>query len=125
MTHFNNSDIPFLQLSDFSNNILIPHPDGKNKKSIILLFGSFCHYCSKAAPVYIKLFQLIKNKFNCYLIQIDGDNTEKPLTNLIKKLDTSYQGVPHYVVFNEQGKFEKSINSGQDTQSLLSALSNN
>lgn len=104
------------------------NPDGSlkpyvnNGKPVILMCqGSFCGYCTKAKPA----FQKVANHYYktktvvCATILTDGSDSEKEAAKFIKRWNSKHQGVPEYLGFDKNGKFEKVYQGNRDENSLI------
>jgi thiol-disulfide isomerase/thioredoxin len=121
MKHFNNINISYLEIDDISNGKLKPYVT-KGKKTIVMASGLFCGYCTQAKPAFAELAKQLNGKVTCCTIQIDGKDTEKQLSEWLKKWDKNYQGVPVYLIFSKDGIYEKTHNGGRDINSLMESI---
>ena len=118
--------IAYLTDSDFDSDGNLINPQiSKNKISMIMIEGNFCHFCTAAKPAYQKFAEANVGKINCFAIQVDGDQPGEPeLNKRIKIIDPTYRGVPDYIAYYD-GKFLKKHNGGrtqQDLQSFVDSL---
>jgi len=112
-------DVPYLEKQDFN-------ADGslkslKGKPVIVMVHGEFCGYCTQAKPAFQELANALGKNGNVSVatLQIDASPGEKECANYIKQNDPSYQGVPHYVLFDKDGRFLKAHTGGRDAKSLM------
>ena len=109
MKYFNDN-IFYLQRKDFDNNgKLINNRIDNEKLIMIMIQANFCGYCTMAKPDYKKFADANKD-IVCMTIQADGDEEgEKELSKILKNIDSSFRGFPHYVVYrggNRIGTYE-------------------
>lgn len=110
-------NVPYLEITDFNNDLTLKSHVGKGKPVVVMVQGNHCGYCSQAKPDYQK-FANSTNKVVATTIQIDGEQPDVAIGQRISEIDPSYRGVPTYLGFNSKGKFVGTHDSGRDTQSL-------
>jgi hypothetical protein len=112
---FNNSNVIYLESSDFSGSEL------KYKgKCIILIQTNRCGFCTKAKPDY----KLASEKYsNCKWFTIEMDTSDSNLDKLVRSLP-GFSGYPHYVLFNN-GKLVKTYDGNRKSDDLISFVKNN
>uniref|UniRef100_A0A6C0EM34 Thioredoxin domain-containing protein n=1 Tax=viral metagenome TaxID=1070528 RepID=A0A6C0EM34_9ZZZZ len=112
-------NVPYLEDSDFNpDNSLKPYV-GNGKPVVVMCQGLFCGYCSQAKPAFEQFTHSSNNVIGATL-QIDGGPSEKTASKRISMLDKSYRGVPTYLGFGSDGKFQKVHNGGRDLNALRS-----
>ena len=110
--------IAYLTSKDFDNNGDLTNPQIKDKTVIILCQTNWCGYCSMIKPTYQKLADKNDNNFVCATLQVDGERSdEKELNDIIKKVDKSFRGFPHIMLY-KNGKYNKTFEGKRDLKSL-------
>jgi len=121
MKYFDNLPISYLEIDDISNGKLNSNVTN-GKKTIIMVQGNFCGYCTKAKPAFAEVCNKTKGKITCSTIQTDGNPDEKKLGDYVKNWDKNYRGVPTYLIFSKDGTYLKTHDKGRDTESILKSL---
>jgi thiol-disulfide isomerase/thioredoxin len=123
MSDFNGTNIIFLEVSDFNNNILTYNNKPVSGIWIVMVQGSFCHFCTQAKPAFIKASEQLDNKVVFATVQIDGPAEEKALGKKIPEItNVKMEGVPAYLIF-KNGKFAELYNGGRSANDLVNHLS--
>jgi hypothetical protein len=120
MTEFNGTGIIFLDMNDFKNNTLVGS-DGKPVAGnwVCMVQGTFCGFCTKAKPDFIKAKNLASNSAKFCTIKIDGDSNEKALgKNLPSITGQEMSGVPAYILF-KNGRAVSLHKGERDYKSIL------
>lgn len=119
MAEFNNYNVAYLENTDVSNGVLKQYVTN-GKKTIVMISGNFCHFCSAAKPAFM---ELSNNKgITCATIKIDGDEQEKVLIEEVKRWNPSYKGIPSYIIFNTDGTLNKVHEGGRSVEDLSKAM---
>lgn len=126
----NGTKVIFLENEDFSNNGVLTYK-GKPlaNKTLIMVQGNFCGYCTKSKPGFSNLANkhgsdIIGKGTVFATIQIDGSESEKKLKARLPVIaeGASLNGVPAYLLF-ENGKFVAMYEGARDEASLKKFLS--
>jgi thiol-disulfide isomerase/thioredoxin len=125
---FNNKPVIFLEVNDFQNNILTYKGRPFPGKVLVMVQGTFCHFCTDAKPAFVKLAEkygshtLSKDSVVFATITIDGKDSEKSLSKRLPEITgADLRGVPAYLLF-ENGKFVTVHKGGRDAESLKKFL---
>ena len=93
-----------------------------NKPVFIMMYGSYCHHCTKAKPAFAQVFKDQKQA-KVFMAAIQTDDTDPSVQQLMKFLpkvlaqnNINVQGVPTYVVYHN-GKWRE-YTGGRDAESL-------
>ena len=122
MSDFNGTNIIFLEISDFNNNILTYNNKPVKGVWIVMVQGSFCHFCTQAKPAFIQASEQLENKVVFATVQMDGPAEEKALGNKIPEItNVKMEGVPAYLIFRN-GKFSELYNGGRSANDLINHL---
>lgn len=119
---FDNTGIIFLEDADFDGTILTHNNKPLKNLVIVMVQGSYCHFCKESKPAFIEA--KMRSKGNCIFatLQVDGGETEKRLS---KKLDRivgkKIQGIPAYLVF-KNGRFVELYEGGRDANSICNYI---
>ena len=90
----------------------------KDKPVLLMIQADFCGHCTKAKPAYQEFAEKNSGKVFVATIQADGDQKgEKELGQRIEKIDSSFQGFPHYMLYDRNRK-RFTHNGGRDVASL-------
>lgn len=109
--------VPYLEDSDFNpDNSLKPHVN-MGKPCVVMVQGLFCGYCTQAKPAF-EQFAHSSQAVKGVTLQIDGGPSEKSATKRVQALDKSYRGVPTYLGFGSDGRYQKTHSGGRDKQSI-------
>lgn len=97
----------------------------EGKPVLIMMYGSYCGWCKKASPDFLKVFHSQKQK-KLFMAAIQTDDTEKGAQELMKffpailaKSGIKFNGVPTYILYKD-GIYSE-VN-GRDEQSLMSLI---
>lgn len=117
--------VAYLTNDDFDNNgNLINSKIPLDIPVCIMIQAKFCGYCTQAKPAYQEFAMRNQGKVFCATIEGDGDQPgEKELSKRIKKIDPSFRGFPHYIVY-KNGKYLKTHNGGRSVSDLENFISN-
>lgn len=125
---FNNSKVIFLEMKDFKGDTLTINGKPFPGTVFVMVQGSFCGYCTKAKPDFIKLAnefgasKLHNNGIIFATIKIDGETEEQQLGKALPKITgEKLSGVPAYLMF-KNGKFAGLHGGGRDYNSLKKAI---
>jgi len=110
-------NVAYLEADDVSSSGLASYI-GKNKPVVLMVMGEFCHFCQDAKPVFQKFGQAAAGNVVAAAIVIDGDPSEKQAYEAVKMWLTS-PGVPQFLGFDKNGKFEKIHTGKRDLESLI------
>ena len=114
-----NKPIAYLVDSDIDANGDLCNPQiPKDKPVLLMIQADFCGHCTKAKPAYQEFANKNSGKVFVATIQGDGDQKgEKELGKRIEKIDSSFQGFPHYMLYDKNRK-RFTHNGGRDVASL-------
>jgi thiol-disulfide isomerase/thioredoxin len=117
MSKFLNYPIGYLQVTDFDANGNLVNPElPKDRNILIMIQANFCGFCTKAKPDFQNLAN--DGEIVCLTIQADGEEKgEKELGEILRKLDPSFRGFPHYVLYRE-GKRVATHDGGRSKEDL-------
>jgi thiol-disulfide isomerase/thioredoxin len=115
-------NVPYLELLDFNSDGSLKPGVGAGKQVILMVQASFCGYCKQAMPAYQQFADKANSDTNsdfvCVTLQSDAADNEKEASKYIKMVDSSYMGVPTYLMYDENGKYLKTNALGRDVASL-------
>jgi thiol-disulfide isomerase/thioredoxin len=112
---FDNTGIVFLERSDFNGNKL--HKSGKSGKWFIMVQASFCGWCTKAKPAFIKAKDQVGDRIVFATIHADSENeSEVALAREFGSISNfDIKGIPAFFLYDPStGVFTKY--SGQNTE---------
>lgn len=110
-------NIPYLEVQDVNQDGTLKSHVGKGKPVVLMVQGNFCGYCTQAKPAFEEFARNVQNAV-AVTVQIDGDQSEKQANALIAKINPG-KGVPVFLGFDENGKFEKLHTGNRDANSLM------
>ena len=110
-------NIPYIELTDFNQDLTLKPHVGKDKPVVIMCQGVFCHFCKDDKPDFLAFCQQVNGQIVGATIQID--NGKENLSGIISTLYPAYKGVPIYMGFNKNGKYVKTHEGNRDTTSLV------
>jgi len=94
--------IAYLERNDFSDSGELLNQFNK-KPVFIMIQASYCPACTTAKPEFQKLAN--EGIITCLTIQIDGSReTEKEISNILKKIYPKIPGIPAYLLITENKK---------------------
>jgi len=97
-----NKPVAYLVDSDFDSNGNLSNPEiPKNKPVLLMIQAAFCGHCTTAKPAYQEFANKNGGKVFVATIQADGKEKgeEDGIGKRIEKLDPSFQGFPHYMLY--------------------------
>ena len=98
-------NVPYLEISDVSQDgTLKPHV-GNGKPVVLLLQGNFCGYCTKAKPDFQKFASQVQ-RVTAATLQSDGGPNDSAAAQVLSSVVRN-SGVPAYAGFDSRGKFVK------------------
>lgn len=104
--------VAYLENGDFNipTKKLVNPKIPKNIPVVIMIQASWCPHCTNAKGAYQEFALKNKGKVFCATIEADGEReSEKELGKNISNLISDFQGFPHYVMYFNGKKYEKSI----------------
>jgi thiol-disulfide isomerase/thioredoxin len=110
--------VAYLEIDDFKKDGSLKPYVNQGFPSVVMVQGGFCGYCTKAKPDFQE-FAKSGLPVVAACIVIDGSKSEQEAVSVVKKLDPSYQGVPHYMAFDKNGKFQKNHKGGRTTYDII------
>jgi thioredoxin-related protein len=118
--------IRYLEFNDFKINddsvdIINKEILNSGKKTLIMLQGDFCHWCTKAKPEYQDFGNKYGNDLYVTTIQADGkEEGEQGFSdnNFLNKIAPGFVGFPTYVLYDSKGKYLKT-HEGKRTSDAL------
>ena len=110
--------VAYLEIEDFNKNGTLKPYVNQGYSTVVMVQAGYCGYCTKAKPDY-QTFAKSGLPIVAACIVTDGSESEQKAAELVKKLDPSYQGVPHYIGFDKSGKFIKSHEGGRSTTDII------
>jgi len=126
---FEGTKIIYLEKGDFKNNMLTYKDRPVNGVWIVMVQGSYCHFCNDMKPTFVKLANQVGsdniNKGPIFAtIQIDGDKDEQAIAKLLPNITkTQLSGVPAILKF-ENGKFVAMVVGGKNEGQLVEFMRN-
>lgn len=99
MAKFLNKPVGYLQVTDFdASGNLVNAQLPKDRNILLMIQANFCGFCTQAKPAFQDLAN--EGEILCMTIQADGEEKgEKELGQMLDKLDSSFRGFPHYVLY--------------------------
>jgi thiol-disulfide isomerase/thioredoxin len=110
--------VAYLEIDDFNKNGTLKPYVNQGFPVVVMVQAGYCGYCTKAKPDF-QQFAKMKLPVVAACIVSDGSDSEKQAASIVKQLDPSYQGVPHYMGFDKNGKFIKPHNGNRKTYDLI------
>ena len=114
--YFSDENIIFLEDQDFNNNMEFKYNLNK-KPMLVMVMGSFCGFCKQVAPVFSQFAKEVPDVVTA-VIMIDGDTSEKKLSQRLSKVDSKIEGVPTFMLFDSNGKYSKTHKGGRTIKDL-------
>lgn len=111
-------NIYYLEIQDFNSDGSLKSYVNNGKPALLMAQGDYCGYCKQAKPAIQKFANENKNITVCTLL-IDGSKSEQEAAKFLKHWDPSYIGVPTFVGFNSNGKFNSIHSLGRDVRAHI------
>ena len=111
-------NVAYIEVDDINLDGTLKPYVNNGKPVIMMCYGNFCGYCTKAKPAFEKLAKT-ETQFVWAAILTDGEESEKAAAKFIKMWNKEHRGVPDYLGFDKNGKFAKVHSGGRDEKSLM------
>lgn len=121
---FNGTNVIFLEIDDFENNILSYKGKHVTGRWLVMVQGKYCGFCTKSKPHFGRLCKKmgsdeIGKGVIFATIEVDGSKSEQALAKKLPDIaKTNLSGVPAYMLF-EDGKFSAMISGAQTENELI------
>lgn len=99
--------VRYLQITDFDKDgNLINQKIKREIPTLVMIQSTHCGHCIEAKPAFFEFAVKNKDKCFCASILVDGEiKGEKEIRNIIKKIDPSFSGFPHYVLYYKNKRY--------------------
>lgn len=111
------TNVIYLEGGDFGADGTLHSKITQGKPVLIMGHGDFCGHCNTAKPAYQQLCNSNPG-FIVATVKLDGSEQEQQAFSHIKNADPSYRGVPFYLLYNRQGKFQKKHEGPRTAEAL-------
>jgi thiol-disulfide isomerase/thioredoxin len=117
---FNNTNIIFLEKGDFDGDGLLK----KAKRWFIMVQASYCGWCTKAKPEFIKAHSDIGDKIVFATIHIDNDdkNTAALGADLRHIFGTDVNGIPAFFSYDAESRKSVKYTGNNTSQDFVKFL---
>ena len=116
-----NSNIKYLDNSDFVDNIL--KHDTHGKPLIIMIMATWCGYCKKMAPVFQEFADMVNGRsaYTAVIVSDGKTEEEQQLSGKIDSIVPDFQGFPTIVKFVD-GKYVATYQGERTVGGLMKFL---